>query len=106
MLYPSSHGVQRRDAAAGPIVEQSQDPTRASGPLMRAHPAAARTIGGFIGIDVGENFLDLAILDAPPRTLVFKRVALDRLNGNACATLAERIKEAVPGLDTAREHTG
>ena len=56
----------------------------------------------FIGIDVGENFLDLAIVGAPPRTLVFKRVALDGLNGIACATLAKRIREAVPGLDAAR----
>jgi hypothetical protein len=55
--------------------------------------------GSFVGIDVGENFLDLAIVDSPPRTLVFKRVALDGLNGNACGTLAQRIEEAAPGLD-------
>lgn len=55
--------------------------------------------GSFIGIDVGENFLDLAILDTRARTLVLKRVALDGLNGGACATLAGRIKEVVPGVD-------
>ena len=68
---------------------------------MRAHTQRLPgPLGGsFIGIDVGENFLDLAILDTPRRTLVLKRVPLDRLNGNACATLAERIKEAVPGVD-------
>jgi len=68
---------------------------------MRAHTQRlpGPSGGSFIGIDVGENFLDLAILDTPPRTLVLKRVPLDRLNGNACATLAERIKEAVPGVD-------
>ncbi|MGZ6228470.1 MAG: hypothetical protein ACXWNE_10095 [Candidatus Binataceae bacterium] len=68
---------------------------------MRAHTQRLPgPLGGsFIGIDVGENFLDLAILDTPPRTLVLKRVPLDRLNGSACATLAERIKEAVPGVD-------
>ena len=51
---------------------------------MRAHTQRLPgPLGGsFIGIDVGENFLDLAIVDTPPRTLVFKRVALDRLNGN------------------------
>jgi hypothetical protein len=53
----------------------------------------------FVGIDVGENFLDLAIVDSPPRTLVFKRVAVDGLNGTACGTLAHRIKDAAPELD-------
>ena len=52
------------------------------------------------GIDVGENFLDLAIVDSPPRTLVFKRVALDGLNGTACSTLARRIQVAAPELDS------
>ncbi|MGB6561391.1 MAG: hypothetical protein WBE69_02165 [Candidatus Binataceae bacterium] len=55
--------------------------------------------GSFVGIDVGENFLDLAIVDTPPRTLVFKRVALDGLNGTACGALAQRIKDAAPELD-------
>jgi hypothetical protein len=55
--------------------------------------------GSFVGIDVGENFLDLAIVDSPPRSLVFKRVALDGLNGTACGTLAQRIKDAAPELD-------
>jgi hypothetical protein len=55
--------------------------------------------GSFVGIDVGENFLDLAIVDTPPRTLVFKRVALDGLNGTACGALARRIKDAAPELD-------
>jgi hypothetical protein len=54
--------------------------------------------GSFVGIDVGENFLDLAIVD--PRTLVFKRVALDGLNGTACGTLAQRIKDVAAELDT------
>jgi hypothetical protein len=54
----------------------------------------------FVGIDVGENFLDLAIVDSPPRALVFKHVALDGLNGIACGTLAQRIKAAAPGLDS------
>ncbi|MFZ1121538.1 MAG: hypothetical protein WAN81_15030 [Candidatus Binataceae bacterium] len=55
--------------------------------------------GSFVGVDVGENFLDLASVDAPPRTLVFKRVALDGLKGTACGTLAQRIKDAAPELD-------
>jgi hypothetical protein len=55
--------------------------------------------GSFVGIDVGENFLDLAIVDTPPRTLVFKRVALDGLNGTACGALARRIKDTAPELD-------
>ncbi len=56
--------------------------------------------GSIAGIDVGENFLDLAIVGSPPRTLVFKRVALDGLNGTACSTLARRIKDAAPELDS------
>jgi hypothetical protein len=52
-----------------------------------------------VGIDVGEDFLDLAIVGAPPRSLVFRRVALGGLGGYASATLAERISNAVPGLD-------
>jgi hypothetical protein len=55
--------------------------------------------GSFVGIDVGENFLDLAIVDSPPRTLAFKRVALNGLNGTACGALAQRIKDAAPELD-------
>jgi hypothetical protein len=55
--------------------------------------------GSFVGIDVGENFLDLAIVDSRPRALIFKRVALDGLNGTACGTLAQRIKDAAPELD-------
>ena len=55
--------------------------------------------GPFIGIDVGENFLDLAIVDAPPRTLVFKRVGLDGLKEPVCDTLAKKIKDAAPGID-------
>jgi hypothetical protein len=63
----------------------------------KALPGPSR--GSFVGIDVGENFLDLAILDSPPRALVFKGVALDGLNGNPCGTLARRIKDAAPELD-------
>jgi len=53
----------------------------------------------FIGIDVGENFLHLAIVHSPPRTLVFKLVVLEGLGAPVCATLAERITDAAPGLD-------
>jgi hypothetical protein len=52
-----------------------------------------------VGIDVGEDFLDLAIVGASPPSLIFKRVALDGIGGCANATLAERISGAVPGLD-------
>ena len=55
--------------------------------------------GPFVGIDVGENFLDFAIVDSPPRALGFKRVELDGLKQPVCDTLAERIKDAAPVLD-------
>ena len=81
MLYPRTRFPAarrsrraRRRAVAGRTRYRSSMRARAQrlpGPLG----------GSFVGIDVGENFLDLAILDSPPRTLVFKRVALDGLNG-------------------------
>jgi len=61
-------------------------------------PLPGASTGPFIGIDVGEDFLDLAIVGVPPRTLVFKRVALGGLKEHACDTLANRISSVAPGV--------
>lgn len=61
---------------------------------LAANPSAA-----FVGIDVGEDFLDLAIVSPPTRSLRFARVALAGLSGQASAALAHRIIEAVPEFD-------
>jgi hypothetical protein len=53
----------------------------------------------FIGIDVGEDFLDLAIVNASRRTMAFQWVALDDLGEIPCTALARKIKEVVPELD-------
>jgi len=59
---------------------------------LAANPSAA-----FVGIDVGEDFLDLAIVSE--RSLRFARVAFAGLSGQASAALARRIIEAAPELD-------
>jgi hypothetical protein len=50
------------------------------------------------GIDVGEDFLDLAILDAGRSRLDYRRVAFGGLRRPAVDTLAERIADAAPEL--------
>ena len=53
----------------------------------------------FIGIDVGEDFLDLAIVNDSRRTMAFQWVALDDLGEIPCTALARKINEVVPELD-------
>jgi len=53
----------------------------------------------YVGIDVGEDFLDLAIVNPRARSLRFARVALTGLSGQVSAALAGRIIEAAPELD-------
>jgi hypothetical protein len=53
----------------------------------------------FAGIDVGENFLDLAIVNAARRTMSFQWVALDPLGEVPCTALARQIKEVAPEFD-------
>ena len=53
----------------------------------------------FIGIDVGEDFLDLAIVNAALRTMSFQRVALDGLGEIPCTALSRKIKEVAPQID-------
>ena len=53
----------------------------------------------FAGIDVGENFLDLAIVNASRRTMSFQWVALDALGEIPCAALARKITEVAPEID-------
>ncbi len=50
------------------------------------------------GIDVGEDYLDLAILDPGCATLVYRRVALVGLHRDPLAVLGERIAAAAPEL--------
>jgi hypothetical protein len=52
----------------------------------------------FIGIDVGENFLDLAIVNAFRRTMSFQSVALHGLGESPGTALARKIKEVAPEL--------
>ena len=67
-----------------------------AGPVALAQ-LAANPSAAYVGIDVGEDFLDLAIVRA--RSLRFARVALAGLSGQASAALAHRIIEAVPEFD-------
>jgi hypothetical protein len=90
----------------------------APGPNARSRPAAASlasvtsivaTLAGpIIGIDVGEDFLDLAVLDAAAEELRLARVAVtgvDRSgsvsNGGAIRELEQRLFAAAPELDAA-----
>jgi hypothetical protein len=53
----------------------------------------------FVGIDVGEDFLDLAIVNGSRRTMSFQSVALDGLGEIPCTALARKIREVAPELD-------
>ena len=62
-------------------------------------PLARLSVESFVGIDVGENFLDLALVNASRRTMSFQSVALDGLGETPCTALARKIKEVAPELD-------
>jgi hypothetical protein len=59
------------------------------------HIDGARTIAG---IDVGEDYLDLAIIDPGCATLVYRRVALAGIDRDPLGAMRERIAAAAPEL--------
>jgi hypothetical protein len=52
----------------------------------------------FVGMDVGEKFLDLAWVECVARKLTYDRIGLAGLDEPICDSLAERIKAVVPGI--------
>jgi hypothetical protein len=48
-----------------------------------------------LGIDVGEDYLDLAVLDADRRTLSYHRVPLEGIGSPVAESIARRIAQAV-----------
>src|SRR5882757_1487885 len=52
-----------------------------------------------VGIDVGENRLDLAIIDARRRTMRFEEIALSKFGGDdPIGALADALAEVAPEL--------
>ncbi|SRR5579875_892040 len=71
----------------------SRPPERVS--IGLRHIDGAQTIAG---IDVGEDYLDLAIIDPGCATMVYRRVALAGINREPLGAMRERIAAAAPEL--------
>jgi hypothetical protein len=52
----------------------------------------------FVGIDVGEKFLDLARVDSAAQSLDLTQISLVDVGEPVCEALAQRIAAAVPGI--------
>jgi len=63
--------------------------------MIGARELAAEAIAG---IDVGEDYLDLAVIDRRPARLAYRRVALAGIGVDALGALGERIAAAAPEL--------
>src|SRR5215472_6183759 len=96
-------GVERGGAAAelkSFLAAGSPNPAaRTPAPPAALVRLSANPSTTYVGIDVGEDFLDLAIVNPRARSLRFARVALTGLSGQSSVALARRIIEAAPELD-------